>query len=272
MYEHNKIRKSLIMNYKNCPRAAWYSVRDEDYGQYNEFNLENKNLLLGQVFHKEMDSFYEGLTESILTENSESVDDLRKFFRSRFSKTKNKDCIKYFDWYSKIESERYFVLRDDGKGELLKRFIPLYIEKYVEYEKDGIIRNGHFDRMDYLGDNKVRLVEYKTGKSYDINKTYKLTNLRFELYWYKQIVENHPEFDHLIVADWMLINPTLETVYVSKFSEATERSVDKWLGECIVDINKKEEPDRNLNFYCGHCKFKKQCLLDNDDTIFDDLG
>ena len=266
-YKYNSIRKSLVMSFRVCPRQAYYSVRDPEYNQYNEFNIKEPALLLGQIFHKEMDKFYAGLDiESMM---SMTVDKLHDYLLTQFSPTTHDTCLKYFSWYAKIESERFLDILRDGKGEIEKRFVPLYIEKYVEWNDDGIIRNGHFDRLDYLGDNKVRLVEYKTGVSYDVEKSYKLTKLRFELYWYKEIVEHNEEFKELKLEEWMLVNPTLENVFISKFSHLTKNAVDKTFAKMVPALNQDIEPARKLNLYCSNCKFRKPCLIDVNKSIFD---
>ena len=265
--KYNKIRKSLIMSYRVCPRQAWYSVRDPEYEQYNDFNLSQPALLLGQIFHREMDKFYEGLDINKMMNMTQH--DVEKYLFNQFSTTTHEECLKYFHWYAKIESERFSGLLVDGKGELKERFIPLFIEKYVEWDDQGIIRNGHFDRMDYLGDGKVRLCEYKTGYSYDVEKSYKLSKLRFELFWYKEIITHNPEFEKFELQDWMLINPTLENIFITRFSYQTRAAVDKLFKEMIGRINQELEPGRKLNLYCSNCKFRKPCLLETPKSIFD---
>ena len=274
----HKVRKSLLMSWKVCPRQAYYSVRDEKYGEYNEFNLENPALLLGQIFHKEMDKFYNGISVDAMVKIYETYGDeaevlvkLEDHCFEAFSKTTHEVCLGYFHWYAKIEAERFFKLYSGKHTGITQRFIPLYIEKYVEIldEPNGIIRNGHFDRIDLIGDKKLRLVEYKTGRSYDISKSYKLTKLRLELYYYKKIIEQLEEFKGYEVVEWMLINPTLETVFTSKFSILTERSLEKAIPMLTDDINGDEPPARNLNFYCDNCQYKQKCLIDVEENIFE---
>ena len=270
--EFNKIRKSLLMSWKVCPRQAWYSVRDPEYGQYNKFNLSDQSLLLGQIFHKEMDKFYSKIdVNTMLTYVSHDIKELENYLFKMFSKTTNEKCLKYFHWYSMIEAERFMELYNESHTGLVQRFIPLYIEKFVEYKDDmnAIFRNGHFDRIDYIGNKQLRLVEYKTGASYDIAKSYKLTKLRLELYWYKIIIEKMPEFKDYTVIEWMLLNPTLEIIFTSKFSVLTERVLETAVPNLVSDINGKDPPKRNLNFYCFKCKFKQGCLINIKENIFD---
>lgn len=255
------------MSYRVCPRQAWYSIRDPEYEQYNEFNIMQPALLLGQIFHKEMDKFYQEL--DIVSMMKMSIEKIEEYLFAKFSPTTHENCLKYFHWYSKIEAQRFIDLLMDGNGEIEKRFIPLYIEKYVEWDDHGVIRNGHFDRVDYLGKGKIRLVEYKTGVSYDVTKSYKLSKLRFELYWYKEIIEHHPEFAELELQDWMVINPTLENVFVTKFSHLTKGAIDRCFEEMVVKINQDIEPARKLNLYCSNCKFRQDCLIDVKKSIFD---
>jgi len=269
--QFNKVRKSLLMSWKVCPRQAWYSVRDVDYGQYNEFNLKDPSLLLGQIFHKEMDRFYSRIDISKMIPMVDDENALQKYLMDGFGNTTNEKCLKYFNWYSLIEAQRFIELYKTAQTGIIQRFIPLYIEKFVEYYDDnfGIHRNGHFDRVDYLGNKELRLVEYKTGQSYDVTKSYKLTKLRLELYWYKNIIERMKEFEGYTVTEWMMINPTLESVFSSKFSILTEKSLDTAVPLLADDINMPEPPDRNLNFFCHRCKYKQECLINIKENIFD---
>ncbi len=259
------------MSWKVCPRQAWYAVRDEEYGQYGEFNLQNLHLLLGQIFHKEMDKFYSKISIDEMIELVNKKEDMMVYLFKMFSPTTNEKCLDYFMWYAKIESERFIELYKESHTGLVQRFLPLYIEKFVEYKDpvNNIYRNGHFDRIDYIGQGKLRLVEYKTGESYNVTKAYKLTKLRLELYYYKVIIEKMEEFKDYTVAEWMLINPTTKQIFVSKFTILTERALDRAIPMLVEDINKKDPPCRNLNFYCGNCKFKQECLINPGKNIFD---
>lgn len=269
--EFNKVRKSLLMSWKVCPRQAWYSVRDPEYTQYNEFNLHDPTLLLGQVFHKEMDKFYSKIDIDEMIDIVEGNGDLEGYLFKRFSKTTHETLLKYFHWYAGIEAQRFKTLYEESHTGITQRFIPLYIEEFVEYfdEENKIYRNGHFDRLDYIGPGKLRIAEYKTGESYDTAKSYKLTRLRLELFWYKKIIESMSEFKDYKVVEWQLINPTMEIVFTSKFSVLTERTLENAVPMLAQDINRPEPPDRVLNFYCGRCKFKQECLIKIDQNIFD---
>lgn len=273
--EFNKIRKSLLMAWEVCPRQAWYNVRDPRYNEYNTFNFEKKSLLLGQVFHKEMDSFYSKIdpTEvfSYIDANTEEEADkvrimIAKYFYDKFSMTKNQECKNYFMWYATIEADRFIDLYITNKDKAIDLFMPLYIEKYVEWDNPqiGATMNGHFDRIDKIDDKNLRLVEYKTGLSYDPAKKYKLTKLRLELYYYKEIIEHMEEFKGMTVSSWMLINPTIEKVFTSKFSPLTRSALYKKLPKVLSDINGEKEAERQLNFYCDSCRYKQECLIEPD--------
>ena len=272
--EFNKVRKSLLMSWKVCPRQAWYSVRDPEYGEYNKFNLKDPALLLGQIFHKEMDKFYTKININemvkIMNENEDAFKALEQYLFANFSPTTHERCLRYFHWYASIEAARFIKLYSESHTGITQRFIPLYIEKFVEiFDKENrIYRNGHFDRIDYISPGKLRLAEYKTGQSYDVAKSYKLTKLRLELYYYKNVIEQLPEFKGYEVSEWMLINPTTEAVFTSKFSVLTERVLEESIPKLTVDINRKDPPPRNLNFYCFRCKYKEGCLINIPENIF----
>ena len=89
--EFNKVRKSLLMSWKVCPRQAWYSIRDPEYGEYNKFNLKDPALLLGQIFHKEMDKFYTNIIVDemikIMNDNEDPFKALEEYLFSKFSPT-----------------------------------------------------------------------------------------------------------------------------------------------------------------------------------------
>lgn len=273
----NRIRKSLLMSWNVCPRQAWYAVRDPDYEQYNEFNLYDPTLLLGQVFHKEMDTFYSKVSVDEMIKKVNDKEKLQDYLFSLFSPTTHEKLLDYFNWYAEIETDRFIKLYEDNKTGIVQRFIPLYIEKYVEHKqpfymfdlKGDVYRTGHFDRIDYIGDKSLRLVEYKTGESYDVTKSYKLVKLRLELYWYKEIIEKLEEFKDYTVDEWMLINPTTKTVFSCKFHVLTKRKLDDAFPKVVRDVNLPEPPARNVNFYCNRCKFKQECLINIDQNIFD---
>ncbi len=257
------------MTWNVCPRQSWYSVRDPNYGEYNTFNLENLNLLKGQIFHKEMDRFYSVCEFYKLIACGDDEGKLKEYFMSLFKPTVHKGLLRFFEWYSEVEAKRFLEIKNDGKGEEQKRFYPLAVEEYVSWVDKGIDRNGHIDRLDYLGGNRIRLVEYKTGFSYDVTKSYKLSKLRLELYWYKYILDNMPKYSKYVLDEWMLINPTTETVYLNSFSKLTKMSLDRKYSEMIQDINSTDISKRKLNFYCNSCKYKQKCLIDVKTSIFD---
>lgn len=276
---HNKIRKSLLMSWTVCPRQAWESIRDVGYGEYNTFNLENPALLLGQIFHKEMDSFYTKIDMQKLLvlaidkdkSDSDKLAGLAAYCFSVFSPTTHEQCLEFFHWYAEEEAKRFLDLYKNHNAELWMRFLPVYVEKYIESQDDenGITRNGHFDRLDWIGPKKLRIVEYKTGKSYDVTKSYKLTKLRLELYYYKWIIERLKEFEGYEVVEWMLVNPTLKVTFISKFSPLTRNKLQTSVQKLTEDINSSEKPKRELNFYCEGCKFKQGCLINVDKNIYD---
>jgi len=45
--------------------------------------------------------------------------------------------------------------------------------------------------------------------------------------------------------------------------------LEESIPKLTVDINRKEPPPRNLNFYCFRCKYKDRCLINIPENIFD---
>ena len=248
------IRKSLFMKFKKCSQQGMYSMAQGNEG-YSELNVQVPALLKGQIFHHAMEDFYNEIDISIM--NDLGDEHIKKYIETYLPITKQPDLKKWFNWYAEYETERYFTMKKEGK---LDYFKPYKQECYVEKVIDGVKRNGHFDRIDRIGEKELIIIEYKTGKSYDPQKNYSLTDLRSELEWYRSIITQLDEYKGFKIAGWKLINPTLEIIYDSKFSTLSKYSVDKNINIILEIIRGNKPPVKKIGIQCNWCEFSKECL------------
>lgn len=69
-------------------------------------------------------------------------------------------------------------------------FHPLSVEMKSTLEMDGLSLISILDRIDYLGDGKIKILDYKTGKA--------VPNTPEQLYMYQKIAENSPTVKALV--------------------------------------------------------------------------
>ena len=184
-------------------------------------------------------------------------EEINRYFLSLFQETKNKDISDWFRWYADYEANRFRKFKELGKLEFYK---PFKMEGAVEREMDGLIRTGHFDRIDRVDKDKLVIVEYKTGKSYDPDKEYAVSNVRAETQWYKSIVEGLEEYKDYKVVGWLLINPTVGKTMFGKFAPQTKFSVNKHAGVIKEMLDGDREAIKKYGFNCMYCDWNEECL------------
>ncbi|MCQ2410917.1 MAG: PD-(D/E)XK nuclease family protein [Elusimicrobiaceae bacterium] len=83
---------------------------------------------------------------------------------------------------------------------------PLSVETKSTLEIDGLNLISILDRMDYLGDGKIKILDYKTGKTVQREPD--------QLYMYQKVVENSPVIKALVQAK----DPSVKEVRVGELS------------------------------------------------------
>ena len=253
------IRKSAFMTFKKCPKKFYFSyfVHADDYWNYNEKNNNNSAAAAGDIFHAEVDSFFPQINYELLYELN-SDEKVFKYFRDKFSYSEtyleNKtDMDTWFDWYCDIETKRMnFFKQKYSKSEFLTWYPPKATELKVSMT-DEIDRTGHIDRVDFLpAEKSYCIVEYKTGKHYDVTKPYSLTALRAETAFYAIICNEMKIFDYP-VHYWALYNPKIKQFSIEKFPAATMRAVNNTYKDLIQRIKEAGEFERNISPLCLYC-------------------
>ena len=233
------------MQYKNCQRNFWYFFNDDE--RYDGYGGKSSNPALqrGTDFHDSADKFFDGITGF-------SYDG----FRAALPFGDNLHY--YYDWFAKIEWQRYQEL--DNKD----YFKPLACELIVE----GEITKGHVDRIDQISETELQIVEYKTGKSYDMSKSWAPTKMNAEIGFYAQLIKEGKHYPDLKIKSWKVINPTLQKQWVNNISPISLRAVDKAVLEMVNKIvapgtfREKLETlfPRSITPLCGWCPYTEDCL------------
>lgn len=83
---------------------------------------------------------------------------------------------------------------------------PLSVETKSTLDIDGLSLISILDRMDYLGDGKIKILDYKTGKTVQREPD--------QLYMYQKVVENSPVIKALVQAK----DPSVKEVRVGELS------------------------------------------------------
>ena len=136
-----------------------------------------------------------------------SLAEALKFFDSEWSKTTFEQ-----KGYASVEKElegfaegRRILETYYEKNE--SSFIhPLSVEMKSTLETDGLSLVSILDRMDYLGDGKIKILDYKTGKTVQREPT--------QLYMYQKVVETSPVIKALVQSK----DPSVKEVRVGEMS------------------------------------------------------
>lgn len=233
------------MDYKNCQKKFWYFYNDDDrYDGYGA-GSDNPALQRGTDFHNSADQFFDQITDY-------SYDGFRNCLPS------GGNLHYYYDWFARVEWQRYESLK------VKEWFKPLACEKIVEVDNF----KGHVDRIDRVGKKELQIVEYKTGKSYNMEKDWAVTKMNAEIGFYAKLLNEGNYYPGFKIISWKVINPTLERQWTNKISPVTLRSVDKALDSIVEKIEKegefREKLDtlfpRTITPLCGYCPYIEDCF------------
>ena len=142
-------------------------------------------------------------------------------------------------------------------------FHPLSVEMKTTLEMDGLSLNSILDRIDYMGDGLVKILDYKTGKTVQREPD--------QLYMYQKVVENSPTIKQLVQKK----DPAVKQVRVGQLSfyhlptlqeMPFERAADKEIFEFWQGVLKVAENIRAGKFdptpgenQCRWCDYRNIC-------------
>jgi RecB family exonuclease len=183
------------------------------------------------------------------------------------------------DWKSKNYKEKGYLYQDREEADfqkgldILARYykkhestfhVPLSVEFRTKLAIDGLNVTIVVDRIDYLGDGKIAIVDYKTGKS--------IVNNTDQLYLYQKILESTPSIRELITAKY---GDFVDKVKVDKsvfyyLNSLTEKHhahagaakiADFWqeVLKVATNIRDKKFDAKPTEKTCRYCDYKMQC-------------
>jgi len=256
------IRKSAFTTYKKCKKKFEYFYNDPNYWDYGHDEKEvekSEPLIKGQQFHDGCEKFFHDLEGRVFTKNLPST------FKNIIPKSEYDDVNEWFDWFVDTEQKRYIELEEQ---KLLGHWFPVAMEIEVKM-KDEIDRTGHVDRVDVIpGLKELCIVEYKTGKSYDMNNKYGFTDMNAEIGFYVNILNKAKVFPGYKMTHWKVINPTLRKIWLNRISPISLRAVDVTYKEITDKLFNKGEFPRNVSKLCDWCPYKDDCLF-KEENLFD---
>ncbi len=264
---NNKIRKTAFMMFKHCEKQfEYFFFRDPDYNAYMEPEVDLRSPTgKGTAFHNACDELFPKFDIEDMKKLDSEVD-LVKYIRDKLPDLER--INEWFDYFAEFEARRFLMAKDAYADRLELVYRPVATELYVNLPGE-YPRTGHVDRLDYLpAEDALCVVEYKTGRSYDMSKDRTLTSLRAETGWYAIILEKLKLYDKPIT-HWACINPMLKQYHVERFHAMSLKSVEKQYQKLVSKIKKQGPFERNLSPLCGWCKYSNDCLYNFGEGDFD---
>jgi len=253
------IRKTAFVTYKKCNKKFEYFYNDPDYFNYGNDDEKEKSepLIKGSLFHDGCENFFKQLEGKAFDKN------LPNTFDNYFPKTKYDDVNQWFKWFAETEKVRYAELAENN---CVGNWYPVAMEIEVRM-KDDIDRTGHVDRVDVIPNKKeLCIVEYKTGKSYNMDNKYTVTDMNAEIGFYINILNYARVFPGYKITQWKVINPTLERIWINSVSPISLRAVNSTYSEIVMKLKKGGEFERNISKLCDWCPYKDDCLFKGEQS------
>ncbi|HUT85410.1 MAG TPA: PD-(D/E)XK nuclease family protein, partial [Elusimicrobiales bacterium] len=151
--------------------------------------------------------------------------------------------------------------------------VPLSVEFRSRLAIDGLNVTIVVDRIDYLGDGKIAIVDYKTGKS--------IVNNTDQLLMYQNILEKTPSLKEMITAKYGDFISKLQVdkstfYYVNSLTEKEhDRADKKQINAFWKEVLEVAESIRDGKFTpvpceksCRYCDYKSMCPAFNDSLQF----
>ena len=247
------------MDFKKCPKKFFFSYNDDAYFNYNNKDATSRALIDGQTFHNECDAFFPKLDMDTLV--GLNLEGRKIYMRSLLPKTADYTTRpsymdKWFDFFVQVEANRYGYYNSvDG----LKSFKPKAVEWEIT-QPGSVDFTGHVDRIDYLPEEKSYcVVEYKTGMSYALSKSWVKSQIAAECGFYARIINNEQLLDKPIT-HYALINPTSKDYHVRPLSSQTMKAVDRVLTDMTKRIKQNGPWERKMSLLCDWCKYREPCF------------
>lgn len=222
------ISKSRIKTWENCPALFGYQYVDKRIPDIPPAPITK----IGIDVHKIFDDFYDNINILNIPENS------LEYFQNSMTILPQYRSI--FNLFCKFQSQRWKLTKNK------EDFLPVLREKkIINDDESGIVDAIHYDGENYI------VLDYKSSASNP-------SNLRFELAFYKRLIDN----SHILDKPIKYIS-----VYGYKngdffFEEMNNRSYNVMLKKVEnfknIDFNNLERI-KKPGFYCSFCQYILTC-------------
>jgi RecB family exonuclease len=225
---------------------------------------ENRFFLIGNIAHKTLENLHKNQMDR-------PVYDWKKEMAQQF-----KSAIKTYDAYNKIKkgvitkSDLYDIKRMLSKylKYLKVNDIPkvFQVEKLAKISFDGVIVWLKADRIDELGENAYKVVDYKSGSP--ATKKDELASVQIPSYglWLRKLVPDADEIKgQYLYLRYIDSRRGIHTYDIS--NDMMDLAREKYLN---VNQKLKNGCDFKQNFkykYCRYCDFRRHCLEDENNEL-----
>lgn len=261
-YDFSKIYSfSKLELFSKCKQQYFFNYLDPEIAPIKKEFLKPKDFnTKGSAVHDAITLFY------YLSEKERTFDNLKKCLKESWFSEKDiykKPPLGELGGFRNIEHERktykeslklllnFFKIKE--KPDLF--FIPAKTIKdsFADYAKmikplsEDLFISGKFDRIDKSKNNKLRIVDFKTGKN---------GNNFFQLEFYKLLAELN--FDKKVeqVSFYSLFPGRVKNFDVSKVKI---KDIKKKILEKVNKIRKTKKFPPNPSRLCNYCDFKEIC-------------
>jgi len=250
---------SKVDTFNNCRRLFYYRYIDPPFTPE-----ENKYFLIGNIAHKVLEELHK---EQMSSPKIDWKSAMGRYFKSAIKSHNayasiNKGVITKDDLYS-IKAMLAKYLNYLKTHDIPKVF---QVEKLAKITFDGVVVWLKADRIDDLGENSYKVIDYKSGKP--ASKKDELASVQIPSYgiWLRQTL---PDADYIkgqyLYLKFVDSKRGIHTYDISDemMEEAKEkyREVDRELkNNCSFPQNFKYK-------YCRFCDFRRHCLEDETDGL-----
>lgn len=278
---------SAIKNYLDCP-ARFYYYTVKGLRKKNEVSEDLDSGMLGDVFHKTMESIYSRpvvtaeYLKSVIGDRAAVKAKVRKLILEQLHSLEvtGRDLVVedvIVEYVMKTVQRDIELLGKSGS----KGFEMLALEGEYTCDFEGFHLKGIIDRMDSLRPGETRIVDYKTGKVEDSEMAITDGNamqvvedlfgekndgrpkIAFQLFLYDFIARRQPGFngDRLVNAIYPPANLFTDRIKEIPVSEVFMEEVEKKFRELLAEMVSLEIPFRRTTEEktCSYCDFRMIC-------------
>ncbi len=228
---------SSLKTYRRCPQQWKFKyvdgLEEEDKPFFN----------LGTAVHAALETFHDGRVAEPAT-----VEEMLEAFDEAF----DPEAYESPEEAERRRADGVKMVRDFHARHAPDFEPALAIEKFLTFELEGVTFRGYIDRIDKVDDDRIRIVDYKTGGSFDLDRV--RTDPQLTLYQIGAEQKYGMEVSSLALYHV----PSQTPFEVERHPEEQVESVRAAVREAARGIEgERFEPEPG--YYCKWCDFQPVC-------------